>query len=174
MEAQIFGLMPFKTKYHRVEIFGYSTRGVPGLEITGLGAQARGMTQKFVFLSRARHLKVPFKRYQICVEAPLQSGIDVKEALTWLELPLLLLYWQLAEVISIFNLDQCLCSGRVHVSGNYELLRVPKPKLESILTEQNRQLSYIGDSELLSNIKILDTSQILAGVPGMTRVQENP
>ena len=65
----------------------------------------KGQGIKFHYLSKQRKLKIPLKKYVICFEDQLLS-LD-QEGFSNLELPCLLLFWALAEVIPIRNLENC-------------------------------------------------------------------
>ncbi len=99
------------------EAFGYSTRGVPGLDIVGVGKRGRVLKEKLNYINRKIGVKIPPKRYVICLSDEYMEKVELG-TFRWLELPCLLLYWSLAEVINISNLDSCLCAGILSTSGD--------------------------------------------------------
>lgn len=105
-----------------VDIFGYSSHGLPGLEIIGLGQHARAIKEKFIYLSKMRKLQIPLRRYVLCVEARgLNRPISSAET-QYLECPLLLCFWSLAQQLYIPRLEGCLSAGQVNVLGQIQHL----------------------------------------------------
>lgn len=125
MHKQMLGLLPLGGKGHLTEIYGYSSKGVPGLEIVGLGAKGKAIKEKFVFLSKKYNLKISPKRYVLCIDDNMVLGslTSKDELYRWLELPLLILYWSMAGVLPIQNLRDCLCAGRISTRGKIEPFR---------------------------------------------------
>jgi hypothetical protein len=125
MEAQISskrltGLFLSKGRAQTVQVFGHASRGIPGIEIVGLGTQSKLMKEKFVFLFKQMQIKTPLKRFVLCVEKEILLNKDAND-LTWLELPLFVLLSSLAETIPITRLDDCYCSGRLSLEGEVEV-----------------------------------------------------
>src|SRR5690606_24276083 len=86
-------------------------------------------------LTRARRLSTPLRRFVICVDLSDLEDTSVFQELKWLEFPILLLYWQLAGLLPIAKLDDCICSGSILSSG--DILQNPIPEnVEKILREQ--------------------------------------
>lgn len=114
----------FQKTDHLVDIFGYCTKGVPGLEIIGLGAQGRVIKEKFIYLSRSQEIGLPLRRYVLCLEEnPLLKEASADE-LRWLELPMLILFWSLGKQLFFSKLEDCLACGLVTPGGRI-LSRVP-------------------------------------------------
>ncbi len=101
--------LPRQSGSEPYDLFCYSSHGLPGLEIVGLGPRARALKEKVIYLTKVRGHKVPLKRYVICLDRPLRKGED--EA--YFELPIILLYWAMAGFIPIKRLTDCLCCGKV-------------------------------------------------------------
>lgn len=116
MHKQMYALIPNGNRFHVMEIFGYSTKGVPGLEIVGLGAKGKSIKEKFVFLNKKLGLKLPPRRYVLCVEDVVVSS-SKDDLYRWLELPFLIMYWSMAMVLPIQHLDNCLCGGKITARG---------------------------------------------------------
>lgn len=116
METQIQSYYKTPQGIKFISLFGYATKGVPGLEITGVGKLSRNIREKLIFLSRSRRLPIPLRRYVVCVDtSELES--QNSENLQWLEFPILLLYWHMAGLVPISKLNDCLCSGQVKANG---------------------------------------------------------
>lgn len=129
MATRIQGVYPAGDKFKVVDIFGYATRGLPGIEIVGLGRYGRPIKEKFVYLSRLQQLKIPPRRYLICAELK-DSGQS--DNIKWLELPLLMMFWSLADQLPIRNLDDCFCAGKVSVGGRVTNLEFERAVLEKV------------------------------------------
>lgn len=117
MGTSLLGVVPYGKRLKMVEIFGYSSKGIPGIEIVGLKSLARPIKEKFVFLEKTREITCPLRRYVLCVESALDPDKFTEDELRHLEFPLLLLYWSLAGVVQIGNLSDCLATGRVDPHG---------------------------------------------------------
>ncbi|OUR93482.1 hypothetical protein A9Q84_18590 [Halobacteriovorax marinus] len=111
----IKGLTVYKNTYKTTNVFAYTTNGIPGLEIKIGSKNSKILREKIIYLTRKSQLPIPLKRYVICVEE--EDKILKKEELKWLELPILILYWNMANALSISSLDNCLCGGQVSIDG---------------------------------------------------------
>ncbi len=130
MGTSLSGIIPLGKRIKMVEIFGYSTKGIPGLEIIGLKNLSRQIREKFVFIGKTKNIPIPLKRYVLCVESTVESEKLSDEDLRYLEFPLLLLYWSLAEVIHMGHLSDCLASGKIDPLGNLKSYEYPKEVLD--------------------------------------------
>ncbi len=153
MENQIIGLLPCQNRYQFTEIFGYTSKSLPGLEIVGLGIEGRHIKEKFIYLTKVLGLKIPKLRFVLCVETLDLSKEELKDK-QWLELPLLVLYFQLAEILPIEKLCHCVASGKVLSS-----LKITEPmfefkKLEELFSKHN-------ELKLLSNFDY-DAQQVIS------------
>ena len=108
MEIKINSLVLNRNNYQWCEVFGYTSKGQPGIEIIGLGAKGRAIKEKLTYLSKRRKLTFPVLRFVICIEG---DNLD-KSDIEFLELPILLAFWSMAGVVPIKRLDHCFCSGR--------------------------------------------------------------
>jgi hypothetical protein len=123
IENRILGLIPSQNRYYLSEIFGYTSKSLPGLEIVGLGVEGKQIKEKFVYLTKVLGLKIPRLRYVLCIENLELTKEELKDK-QWLELPLLILYLQLAGILPIQKLSNCMASGKVLPS-----LKISEPKL---------------------------------------------
>jgi hypothetical protein len=118
VQTSIHGLYPSNKELQIIDIFSYTTRGIPGLEINGIGSKSRTIKEKFIYLSKCLGLKIPPKRYVLTIDdnqlIKNEKNID---NLKWLELPLILSFWKLAGNIKIQNLNDCICAGQVGISA---------------------------------------------------------
>lgn len=166
MEMKINAFVPINSDYKRVEVFGYTSRSQPGLEILGMGTKGRGIKEKITYLSKKRKLRFNLSRYVLCVEG---EGIS-KGDIDYLELPLLLCFWTMAGILKLGRLDNCLCSGKVSLEGEIKTLNIPQEILEtwnSNLQERGRMMMMIGSSQNyqteLSQLKLLEIDELLKG-----------
>lgn len=171
MEGQIKSYTIIKNEITVVTIFAYATKGIPGLEISGLGKYSKNLKEKIIYITRMRRLKIPCFRYVICID---QSKFDNQlsyEITRWLEYPVLLLYWHLAKQIPIRKLDDCICAGELNVSGSIihsaeeNKLQL---KLEEIYTEQElSKLKHIGGPETNTKLWNISSSKLLEHIPDL-------
>lgn len=157
MNMRTKSLYPFAGLYCPVDIFGYSSNGIPGIEIVGIGKHARSMKEKFIFLSRKKKLKFPLKRFVLCVEGELEGKKFKEEEYRYLELPLLLMLWSLTGHLPLQALEDCFASGKISVEGEVTSLH---------LTESQQ----MGLWELF-NLENSDSLKVIA--PSNTQVYEN-
>ena len=148
---QIFGVYSFAGKYKVCSIFGYASKGLPGLEIAGLDKRARVIKEKLVYIGRHYGVRVPIRRYVLCVE---DFCSESKES-RWLELPLLILYWKLAGILPIKKLENCFCGGKISVTGGVQVIPLDEPYLDAFdleLARKEKKLNYLS-SELIKERK---------------------
>jgi hypothetical protein len=119
MESRIKAYVDSRNHFKVFHLFGYSSKGIPGIEIIGLGAHGRSIKEKFIFLVKSRGLKLPLRRFVLCVEGDMKSIRD--EEFRWLELPLFILLIELSGLIHFRELDQCISSGKIGVDGQVDL-----------------------------------------------------
>jgi hypothetical protein len=169
METQIHSILKTPKKCHLISVFGYSTKGVPGLEINGLGNQGKLIKEKIVYLSRTRRLSLPLRRYVICVDL---NHVDEKinpQDLKWLEFPILLLYWHLGKVLPISKLHDCLTSGMISTSGEVSHLAMPANLSQLLRMKLNpvqiKNLKHITAQEQASDLWSIDTAMLLECIP---------
>ncbi len=143
MEIKINTLIPCSGRLKWVEVFGYTSKGTPGLEVTGLNGKSRNFKEKIVFLSKRRNLKFPILRYVLClnIEDPSKSDIE------WLELPLLLAFWSMTGNLPLKRLDNCFSSGKVSLEGEINYLNLDHDfwmTLNNQLKVKDKSMIFIG------------------------------
>ena len=170
------GVFPFQRRDRLIDLFGYTTKGIPGVDIIGPGKNGKVMREKFIFLSRSLHLRLPLKRFVLCMEEnPLIKEAEAHE-IKWLELPLLILFWTLAEQLEFGKLEDCLSCGHISVSGKITT-RTPGALFRGdnfstpLDIEELEGLKFIGQSlpgELESTYHWLPLREVLSTVPGLS------
>ncbi|MBC7540548.1 MAG: hypothetical protein H7281_17115 [Bacteriovorax sp.] len=156
MNMRTKSLYPYAGQYCPVDIFGYASNGIPGIEIVGVGKYARSMKEKFIYLSRKNKLKFPMKRFVLCVEGELEGKKFKDEEYRYLELPLLLMLWSLTGHLPLQALEDCFAAGKISVEGEVTALE---------LTE-NQQIA------LWELFNLNDSQSLKVIAPNKTRVYE--
>lgn len=165
---RIYALYDHQKEKRLVEVFGYCTKGVPGLDVIGLGTPGRMIKEKLVFLSRASGLKMPIKRYVICLEKSIPLKEIEVDQLRWIELPILLLFWSLADQLSFSRLDNCVASGKVSASGLIQSRRLDYYEDCDELNDQTNDLKILSVGNQLKEggaFLQLSVEEILSDIP---------
>lgn len=143
MEIKINSVIPIRNSLNSVQVFGYTSKGQPGLEIHGLNGKGRLIKEKIIFLSKKRKLRYPLKRFVLCVE-----GEELeKSQVEYLELPLLICFWTMANLIPLQRLDNCYASAQVSLDGKVRQLSLERDfwmDLEKDLKIKNQKVIYFG------------------------------
>ena len=170
METQLKSFVCTTKGQKVISIFGYTTKGVPGIEITGAGKHAKMIREKIIFLTRTRKLKIPVRRFVVCIDL---SDIDEKENITLknVEFPILLLYWYLAGLIPIKKLDDCICSGEIKTSGDILTKNVPIEVFKILKKELNpiefKSLKLIELDSYNDKYNIIAPNLLLGHIPSL-------
>lgn len=128
---RLMALYPSQEGVQKIEIYGYCSKGLPGLEIVGLGSLGRSVKEKLIFLSRQFGIKIPLKRYVLCVELSTQlKKTNASEESRWLELPMMILFWTLSGNLELGNLEDCASVGKVQVNGTILFPEIKTMNLE--------------------------------------------
>jgi hypothetical protein len=125
MNLKMKSLIPFGNGWIGIDIFGYVSHGIPGIEIVGLGKNARSIKEKFIYLTREKKLKIPKRRFVLCIDGEIEGKKFKNEEFRYLELPLLIMFWTLSGKLAMGKLDDCFAAGRVSVDGEIENLTIP-------------------------------------------------
>jgi len=154
--------------WHKQLIFGQRSKGVPGIEIIGLKSQGRLIQEKIIYLTRYLDFKIPLGRYSLCVDF---DSYDSKADYRDLELAFLLLYWELAGLIPIKNIQNCFIWGRIkppnklsQIISNDQINRIKDQKVILLECSDFSLSEIIGSSRL--NFELLDqrsSAKILYG-----------
>lgn len=132
MNMRTKSLYPYAGQHCPVDIFGYASNGIPGIEIVGLGKYSRSMKEKFIYLSRERKLKFPLKRFVLCIEGEVEGKKFKEEEYRYLELPLLLMLWSLTGHLPLGHLEDCFASGKISVEGDVSPLNLSQYQQEAL------------------------------------------
>lgn len=163
MYTRLKGIYLKDMSYKSIDVFGYTTQGIPGIEIIGMGAFGKNIKEKFIYISKTSNFKIPFRRYVLCVEAPDKLlGTDEKK---WLELPLLILFLSLSGNIPIKKLEDCFCAGAISATGTIKPLKIKMGPLTEI-SLACPHLKFIGqrDLELPAGMNLLPLESIFEGI----------
>lgn len=164
MQQSLKSFIPFEQKYVGVQVFGYATKGLPGLEVVGLGRYSRNIKEKLIYLTRQEGMVLPKRRYVLCVEQDEEVRGIKDDHLRWLELPLLLLYWTLAEGLSIHQLKNCFCAGKVRLDGSLAPQRFPEGFLTQIQSRENELLFLVhARNNLPDGCSVIELEELLSG-----------
>lgn len=160
METQIQGYSFSKRDDGPINLFGYATKSMPGLEINGLGKYGKTLKEKIIFITRSRQLPIPLKRFVISSEYELKNNV---EELKNLDLPILLIYWYLAGILRVGKLDNCFAAGGITPNGTLFC----KSNDKIINHVRKEELVYIGDSvkDDSINIQYLSIKELLCHIP---------
>jgi hypothetical protein len=174
MQTEIQTFLCQQSNYRQVNIFGYCSNGVPGLNIIGLSHLGRTVKEKFIFLTRERQIQLPLKKYVICVEQNDLKDKHSKSELKWLELPMLLIFWSLADVIPIRNMSNCLASGYVLSNGTIVHNQIPIEFSENL--GKRKIITNICDGrdgvikENLNFKSVISSEDLLQDIPNLTLI----
>ena len=115
MGFKLKSYLPIGAEIISVDIFGYSSRSVPGMEIYGLGSKGRLIREKINFVTNNyMPMKKAMKKYVISIESSI-SEEKLKQYSSNLEFPLIILYWAMADIIPLKNISDCWATGGVSV-----------------------------------------------------------
>ncbi|MCB9094352.1 MAG: hypothetical protein H6621_04705 [Halobacteriovoraceae bacterium] len=148
-----------KLEKHR--IFGYSSKGLPGVEVIGFGRGGRLMKEKLIYLSKSNGLLLAQNKYVLCLENADERTIASQDYF-WFELPLLILFWSLAEVLPLKSLDECLCAGKVDTLGKIVFEKIPE--------------NLVGDFRLISdldyqNVKVIKSRELFQSLKSSRKIR---
>lgn len=172
METQIYSYVQTPKGPRIITIFGYATRGVPGIELSGCGKLAKNIKEKLIYMTRVRKLKLPTKRFVICVDLnDLEFELPQGE-LKWIEFPILLMFWYLAGFIPIKKLEDCICSGWIDTRGDIyqtftptELEPLFRKKVNPVIFKSLKLISSIDDQE--HDLWSIDASMLLEHIENL-------
>lgn len=161
METSIKVVIPTAKNFEFSTLFAYTTHGIPGIDIVGMGKYTKAVKEKLIYLCRCRKIKLPLKRFVLCLE---QSEDILRldwDELRWLEFPYFLLLLHLLELLPIHHLDGCLTAGTLNSDGVVSQFLFGHKILNSA---QERNLSII-HSMSLSYDRMISLQNLLIHVP---------
>ena len=164
METQVQSFYPTSIGTRFITIFGYSTKGVPGLEINGMGKFGKNLKEKIIYLNKIRKIKVPIRRIVISLDSNDLEGQTNFNQLKWLELPTLLAFWHLIGAIKVSTLEDCLASGEIKVNGEIIHLHPAEDFLRKLPPGFSADLKII-QKEPSEDLWHLDSNLFLENIP---------
>jgi hypothetical protein len=177
METQMKSMVMGPKGPMPINLFAYSTNGLPGLEIHVGGLNTKTMREKFIFISKTRRLPIPIKRYVLCAE---MEGMKVsEEQASYLELPLIILYWHLAGLIPLMNLSECFSQGTISSTGRIHHFHFPSSLYQRLkrefeaLGQKNFTLILEGDVFADVEFQWLPTLEVLSSIENLTLISKS-
>ena len=172
MEARINSFINGPRGISLISLFGYTTKGIPGVEVHGMSKTAKVLREKIIYLTKTRELSVPKRRYVICLDINELCGDENWKELKSLELPTILLYWYLAGLIPISKLDDCLCQGYINTRGEIYQSRYDEEIIGAIKHQLGvkafKQLKVIGSDQNSSFDSFqIQTNDLLEHIPNI-------
>lgn len=161
MQKEIRAIIPLKSTFLEVNVFGYSTRGVPGLDIKGVNKHSSILKEKIIYYCKQRNLKTPLLRFLIGVEF---ASVDTQltwEEWRWVELPVLTLYLALAGLLPLSTRFDLYSSGYFLTSGKTVPLKFTE-SLYAYLKKIPKDLVWLGELDVNTYpIKYLDLKSLI-------------
>ncbi|MCT4642126.1 MAG: hypothetical protein N4A33_07470 [Bacteriovoracaceae bacterium] len=173
MEARINSYILTSKGIKIVSLFGYSTKGIPGIDIIGMGRLSRSLKEKIIYLTKMRELYLKKRRYVISIDINDLDGDEKWEDLKGLEFPTILLYWYLGGLLPIRKLDDCICQGFISTKGVIYQNHLPK-KLDNLLKRYHNDSDFYNikaitsSSTMDSSLFKIDTSALLSHIPKLS------
>lgn len=144
MQLRIRSFVQTASGLEIVDIFGYSSRSLPQLEIHAPLQIQKVLKQKILYMSKVRDINIPAKRFVLCLD---HGALRLENRqLSQLELPFLILFWALAEAIQMKRLEDCVCNGSIQIDGKISSIEFNKQHLQ--LMHQRGLNKIISDREL--------------------------
>ena len=136
MNYKIRSSLYVKGQIIEIDIYGYSTRSIPGLDIIGIGNKGKLLREKLNFLTNRYAQKIKaLKRFVISIEGDYPEE-KLKLISRDLEFPILILYWAMLGILPIKNLDNCWATGSINID-----LEIFSPLIEKMDECAHRDLS---------------------------------
>lgn len=128
------GIARVRTQHKNVtEIFGYTNKGLPGIEIIGLGNQSRVIKEKILFLLRENRIKIPLKRFVICINLTGKKALSL-ESIRDLELPIFMILLSLSGKIEYQEIDNEEFLGKIFINSKIEISTQKKSFRDKIIS----------------------------------------
>ncbi len=150
MQTFINSFQVIENQHRNFKIFGYTTKGMPGLEVVGFGKYGRLLKEKVIYFTKSCGIKVSNRRYVICLEDEESRSLQ-NDQLAWFEIPTLILFWTLADVIPLKGINDCFASGKIKANGSF---------VHHTLPREGQNHIYISD-DFVGNLKIISFKEII-------------
>jgi hypothetical protein len=152
--------------YLSCQLFAYSSKSLPAIEIIGMGKRCKIIKEKIIYWLKKRKIRLPSKRYVICLETFHRINFEDEESIRWLELPCLILLLVLSDSIKLSNVEKCFCVGHLGLDGDYFF---PSPQLNLEEIQQRHKdstlLHIYGKDQLdlleKTNKRVIDFEEML-------------
>lgn len=138
MQTYINSFQIIDRKLKTFKIFGYASKGMPGVEVVGFGKQSRLIKEKLIYFTKTFGMRINNKKYVLCLDES-DSRLLRSDDLMWFEVPSLILFWTLSDVVPLKNIHDCFASGKMRATGEFE----------------DYQLDTLARNYLIENRKIL-------------------
>jgi hypothetical protein len=177
MESSIAGIFLKNNRPTMVNIFGYKSKGYPGINLVGPNYYIKSLREKLIYITKSRHIPIPLGRYMICIDLSLKELKSSQDLdLGFLDFPILLLFWKLIEVLKIMDLKGCLASAQITSYGCVQHLAslgslCQYSFLQYYKNDQfhNRGVTYIGLEEVSLPdgflVNYIDSQTLLSHIP---------
>ncbi len=116
MQSYINTYQCYNNKLNFFKLFAYSSRGIPGLEINGLGSQGKLIREKIIYISKIKKLKIPNRKFMICLDQENISSL-ISTDIYLFELPISILFFSLSGIIKMHNFNNLFASGYFDTNG---------------------------------------------------------
>lgn len=155
MIKQIKGPIIYNSSVQFVDIYAYSSHGLPGIEINLPKNWGKVFKEKLIFLTKKRMLRIPLKRYVISYDIPALHSLSQFSQVKWLELPTFICFWSLAGFLSINQLEYCVACGYMNINNEIMHLKLEGDYYEDFshfIREQKKEMTYITSQSLFHDI----------------------
>lgn len=174
MDKFIRGVFNKGKEIEMVDIFGYSTKGLPGLELNGFGVLGKNIKEKIIYLTKKNRVKIPLNRYVICADFDKMPKSFDGQKMNWLELPVIILYWVLAGKLDIRNPDQCVSGGRIFIDNKIEVLEFNPSKMGfNNFLKNDPKFLFCDDYMDDKSVKVLPIDVLLQSVSKFNFIRKN-
>ena len=162
MELRLKTFYPSSSGLQLVDIFGYTTRGMPSLELHGSWQMAKLFKEKILFLTKSRKMLLPPRRYILCMD--MDQGRCDTESMRDFELPFLILFWSLGEILPIRRLEDCVCAGRIYINGLIQPKKLNQEYIQFLINCKEK-FKFIGEAENISpSIPLISLNSLMKEV----------
>ncbi len=152
MQTYINSFQVIENQLRTFKVFGYSTKGMPGLEVVGFGKNNRLLKEKIIYFTKSCGIKVSNRRYVICLEDEDSRTLQVDQV-SWFEIPTLILFWALADVIPLKNIHECFASGKIKADGSFYFHSIT-PQFQSLCLEKSGVLIAEDSDDFIKTISL--------------------
>ncbi len=163
MNLRMLSLVPYQKSYLMPGLYAYSSHGVPGLELVGLGSRGRVLKEKVIYLSRENSLRFPLKRYVISIEGHEGKGRCGKDSLKNLELAIVLIFWTMTGNLCLHHPENCLVTGQIGLDGKIRPPDVDRSfwrGLNEIMRLNSRNLTVIGPGPFCESYDFINCLEV--------------